>query len=547
MVTSALQSGPLVRQLPDYGRSLDGGISRANIRSRNPDEAFPATEYITIRNVPVFSEHKMQIGPGRELNFNARNLSLVCDSCNRRIRKTGDFAAVIVGHTPEAGDVDQSQREYVGAMGPYRMGILENDEGQPKPAILADFHILRAKIGVWRAHPRRSVELCMAKRIEDMFLDPVALLTESPQLDLGLAPDPSISQYSATSGETQLLYSIRGIGKRSREIVKYAFACPGATSVTIPASTNGKPKTKPKTGNHQPHIAYERGESTMAEGLLSDDAVKQIVEAIGQTDWAQWCQAKMKEDGGEGGGDEPGGDEPAAIGDEPSPSGNEPSPAGDPNPSPSGGEPSPGEPAKPEAGGKRLEVHNHYSRRSNEHRGERRHGERSLIDSRSDPRPEPNKYSRRSVARDPDNGEAVHLRREVEKLSKRLADQEGQTINAERRTKLGELRVIRAFDLDKEVERCKYHRMDAKAFADHCEAIDTNYRPIPIDEQVPVFSREAISAAAGAPGKPGVDKTKYHREAIVRARKVCDERIRKGEKRVSFDEVLAAELAKTPG
>ena len=34
----------------------------------------------------------------------------------------------------------------------------------------------------------------------------------------------------------------------------------------------------------------------MAEGLLSDAAVNQIVEALGQTDWAQWARWKMIEE-----------------------------------------------------------------------------------------------------------------------------------------------------------------------------------------------------------------------------------------------------------
>lgn len=88
------------------------------------DGHWPADQYVTVRGVPVFAEHRTKTKDGRELRFGQRELQAVADRCNRRIRETGDYAVVCLGHTP---DLDQKAAgvnidpEVVGFAGPFRV------------------------------------------------------------------------------------------------------------------------------------------------------------------------------------------------------------------------------------------------------------------------------------------------------------------------------------------------------------------------------------------------------------------------------------------
>ncbi|HPP54278.1 MAG TPA: hypothetical protein PK777_15100, partial [Thermoguttaceae bacterium] len=58
-------------------------------------------------------------------------------------------------------------------------------------------------------------------------------------------------------------------------------------------------------------------------------------------------------------------------------------------------------------------------------------------------------------------------------------------VNAERYSQLVQLRQCYAFDLDKEVERCRSSRMTEDQFRDHLEVIRENYQRIPVGERLP--------------------------------------------------------------
>jgi hypothetical protein len=167
---------------------------------------FPDAEWLTIRDVPVFAEHSTTTKRGRHLTFGQRELQIVANNCNRRIRETGDYAGVIVGHTPEpAESAGLPQMPLVGLAGPFRVA-----RNGGKWSILADFHIQRGKEHLVREYPRRSAELWIGDTYEEMYLDPVALLgAEAPRLDMGLLysavrhrdPKREISRYSLTQTE----------------------------------------------------------------------------------------------------------------------------------------------------------------------------------------------------------------------------------------------------------------------------------------------------------------------------------------------------------
>ena len=81
-----------------------------------------------------------------------------------------------------------------------------------------------------------------------------------------------------------------------------------------------------------------------------------------------------------------------------------------------------------------------------------------------------------------------HLERqrtELEKLRRDVEAERAARVNAERYSQLVQLRQFYAFDLEKEVERCRYSRMTDEQFRDHIAVIRENYRRIPVGERLP--------------------------------------------------------------
>ena len=220
----------------------------ANIRNAGD---FPTEEFETIANVPVFREHETVTRSGRQIKFGRAELQAVADRCNQRIAETGDFAAITIGHTPspEERAAGSPEPPVVGFAGPFRLGRLGHGSSISY-AILADFHVRNEYRKDLTANPRRSPELWLEDRYEDMFLDPIALLAgQAPRLDLGL------------------LYSAK---RHGRELMKYAGpAMASPTSTFIPSQD------------------YAAGSQTDKEPkmALTPDEVGQIVDAIEQLDW----------------------------------------------------------------------------------------------------------------------------------------------------------------------------------------------------------------------------------------------------------------------
>src|SRR5574340_384506 len=93
-------------------------LPQANVR--RPGEAFDPNIWVTVQNVPVFKEHTTTRStcracgehnrdgvcpacgtPAEVLRFGREELEAIANRCNQRIRETGDYAALVIGHTPD--------------------------------------------------------------------------------------------------------------------------------------------------------------------------------------------------------------------------------------------------------------------------------------------------------------------------------------------------------------------------------------------------------------------------------------------------------------
>jgi hypothetical protein len=322
-----------------------------------PAGAFAESRYIRIPNVPVFRAHRTRDNDGKPLIFGPKELQELAENCNRRIRESGDYAAVIVGHTSDKEDVIQRHPEVIGYAGPFRLGTMGQPGERQVYCILADFWIRKDKLDVYHAHPRRSAELWLQG--ETSFLDPIALLGgDPPRLDLGLAPEAKGGDGASVTdgsqyGGPRFFYAMRGNAK----VLKYSMGAMGAVSAaptamnTSPLSANIRrkkhaaqsPGAKPMaretnarresvvpTHRQQAIDAKERedfrhreyaagnGQNTESEEMagtggssgISEDDLRRIVEAIMKTAPMEWVLKKMEESQGEGGiNDELGGGE----------------------------------------------------------------------------------------------------------------------------------------------------------------------------------------------------------------------------------------------
>ena len=251
---------------------------------------FPSGEYVTLPNVPVFREHKTRAVDGRQLEFGMGQLKAVCDRCNRRIAETGDYAAVVIGHTPDPSQADAPQPELVGYAGPFRLGTIGAGERKCW-AILADFHIFRNDLAKVRKHPRRSPELCLEDTYEEMFLDPIALLgAEAPRLDLGLmtGAQPAEPQQADAEQTARHLYSFVRDGRRKEKYAMATCAAPSASNVFAPQKTSITDKPQKYAANPTPAPAK-------ATTMLTPEDISAVVEAFLSTDAGQFLVQEMRE------------------------------------------------------------------------------------------------------------------------------------------------------------------------------------------------------------------------------------------------------------
>lgn len=231
------------RPISSAAASATESMPRANVHGGQ----FSDEQFVNLPDVPVFAEHETTVGKdqnARQVKFGLDELKAIANRSNQRIRETGDYAAVTLGHTPtpEQKASGAQPPEVVGYAGPFKIGTLGNQGERQRYAILCDFHILKEDFPrVRKKFARRSPELWFEDRADEMFLDPIALLgAEAPRLDMGL-----------------MLYQAERGG---RQIERYAAAFGGAMNTFIPTTDvlaegekkNTRPaKTRRRPMNHR--------------------------------------------------------------------------------------------------------------------------------------------------------------------------------------------------------------------------------------------------------------------------------------------------------
>lgn len=452
----------------------------------------PATtdDFVVIENVPVFAAHATTtreqkdlagrvIKPARRLVFGARELQAVAQRCNQRIADSGDYATIIIGHTPDPALValgQARQPRIIGFAGPFALGLIGRP-GRQKYAILATFRIYREDWPEARRYPRRSAELWLENRYEDMYLDPIALLgAETPRLDMGLL-------YSATLHR----------GGRPRVVERYTAVTPAAGNVFTPSEHYG-------TG----------GPAAMA---LTPEDIGQIVDAISQTDVFQWAKQKMAEENAPSPSvPQPGAPDPNAppgLGADPS--------ATDPGePPPIPAPPAPPPPAAPPAGPAGSGVNPPATDRQ-------KYGEH---------------YSRAGVPTLQQLVERVQaLENQLQQATTDLAGEREKRVNAERYSRLNGLMAEGVLiEPRKEMERLCYSKATDEQFDHALGFLLEHATRVPLNLMPPVFD------APGTASVTGGNKEKYSREQAERATKLTLERRGRGED-VTFEQVLSDVVA----
>jgi len=170
---------------PRLARASAAGPAADPLDSLRPtallDNAEDAGEFVVIDGVPIFDAHVGDDGT----EYDERLLAQIAENNNRRIRDTGDFCPLVIGHTPEDPSSDKDP-PLVGMAGPFKVGMFGDEK--PRPCIFAKFWVWKHKLRQFKEHPRRSVELWPENAPEERFFDPIALLgAETPRRALGLA------------------------------------------------------------------------------------------------------------------------------------------------------------------------------------------------------------------------------------------------------------------------------------------------------------------------------------------------------------------------
>lgn len=220
-------------------------------------QRFPAERFRHIPGVVVFAEHKTQLRDGRPAVYTPEVLEQIAANCNRRIARTGNWAAVCIGHT----DSHQQPKPLVGFAGPFRV---QQEDG--RAVITAELWIFQDQVEQLKYYPRPSPEVWIPTegfQPERIFLDPIAFLgADAPRLDLGMT----------------FLYAAQADGGWACE--KYAASFPAPGSVQTP---------QPDQLNHDSKTLYQKGNPTM----LSPEDIQAILKAIEATDWYQWIRQQM--------------------------------------------------------------------------------------------------------------------------------------------------------------------------------------------------------------------------------------------------------------
>jgi len=254
-------------------------------------------------------------------------------------------------------------------------------------------------------------------------------------------------------------------------VEKYAAVHPSAANVFVP--------------DHEPED-YQK-EETMA---LSQEDIQQLIEALEGLDWVQWAKAQM------------------AAG-QPAP---EPEPEPEPEPKKEAFQ-QPSDQIDPEKARQILEDGQVGGKPLTEEQRKMFGAAAAKLKDAKAEHAQAQKYAR--------------LEAEVEHLRTQLQEEQAHRLNAERYSRLYELRQQFAFDLDKEVERCQAAKMTPEQFEDHVALIRENYQRLPVGHRLP----------AGQLPPSGAQSERYQKELAEKAVAICERMAMRGEK-PDFQEVL---------
>src|SRR6056297_1601491 len=265
-----------------------GDVERTRV-----DQIFTADKFDKRPDVCYFAEHetnsKDEAGNPIVRRYDAAKLGEIIRENNHRIADVDAFPTLVDRHTAPSGHRDPAPPRTLGAIGPFRLGMV--GRLNPRFAIFGDEYSKKEAADELASRPGRSVEVLTLKTNGSSYINPVAAISEAPRLPLPV-------QFSF-SGEED------GIVERYAAVAPYSAVAPA-----FPGGMNTDVKkfdfSSPGSGDSDPSQSQESGQ------MLQDQDIKQLVDAIMATEQMQWVSQQMNAGGTPAGGAGPSGGQPPA-------------------------------------------------------------------------------------------------------------------------------------------------------------------------------------------------------------------------------------------
>lgn len=434
---------------------------------------FGDDQFVHVRDVPVFSEHEYE----RPLRDADGQPLLGADGTPQTVHEKYDRAA-LQAICDRCNYRISDTGDFAALCEGHTPTKEEKAQGAKMPDVLGFQGPFRLGM-IGNERPRWAI-FADEHPYRDQYEKVKRLPRRSPEIWLeSRMADRFMDPVAALGAETPRLdmgmrFARTGSG---RVVEKYSAAClPGGGSTTLPGPVERKVEKYSDPNVPDPTNADSSAHSEN-HSMLSPEDVKQIVEAVMATEPMMWVREQMLIQ-------QPPEEElpPDTSLDNSTPS-SAPAAGGAP---PAAHYPSPGDHSMPEP--KKPEDKAAYEAASEKAR-----------------------YAK--------------LETEVEQLKSQIADEQKARVQVERFSKLNELRMTFAFDLEKEVSRCQ--PMDADQFAKHLDCITENYQRIPVGASIYVPPLD----------KPQPQVEQYSRETVGKAIKLADELRAKGQE-VDFSKLL---------
>lgn len=247
------------------------------------DQFFAPDKYEKRPNVCYFAEHEASSkdAEGNPVirRYDATKLGEIVDENNLRIADVDAYPTIIDRHTAGPGMRDPSPPRTLGAAGPFRLGMV--GRVQPRFAIFADEYVRRDCKDAMADRPGRSVEVLTMKANGRTYINPIAAISEAPRLPLPV-------QFSFGQEDGEVVERYQAVAPYS--VAAAAFPGGGNTFTQKFDADGDDPAANP---------TQESGQ------MLQDQDIRQIVEAIMNTDQMKWVAQQMQMGGTPAGGAPP--------------------------------------------------------------------------------------------------------------------------------------------------------------------------------------------------------------------------------------------------